>query len=190
MFCTKCGNALEDNAKFCDRCGTATAVNNNNTAKIVDDEVQLSIKPKYKSIYFMWPVYALITFLMILFMLFSIISESSGFLFAGLFASAIILGISAIVLIFKKKQLQHMRYDFYKTKVEYSDSFLNKAEKEVKYKHIRECVLHRSVLNRIFGLGTIILFTNAETGFANGIFIPFVENSEQTYKQIKQLIDE
>lgn len=190
MFCSKCGNILEDNAKFCDKCGTATMANNNSTIKIADDEVQLSVKPKYKSIYFMWGIYVLILLLMILAIFFSIVFESwSGFVI-GLVVCGVILGISAISLIFKKKQLQHMKYDFYKTKVEYSDSFLNKAEKEVKYKHIRECVLSRTVSDRIFGFGRIVLFTNAETGFGNGILIPFVENSETIYKQIKKLIDD
>lgn len=194
MFCAKCGNLLEDNAKFCDKCGTATIANNYNASnvanKIVDNEVQLSVKPTYKSIYFMWSTYVAIVLIMILFIIFSIAIESwIGFVF-GLVLSVIILGVKFISLIFKKKQLQHMKYDFYKTKVEYSDSFLNKAEKEVKYKYIRECVLSRTVSDRIFGFGRIVLFTNAESDFGNGILIPFLKNSETVYKQIKELIDE
>ena len=82
-----------------------------------------------------------------------------------------------------------MNYEFYRTKIEYSDSFLNKAEKEVKYKHIRETVLSRRIVDRIFGFGSIILFTNAESGFGNGIVIPYVENSEAVYKEIKELLE-
>lgn len=194
MFCAKCGNLLEDNARFCDRCGTATMANGHNisnaTTKMVDKEVQLSVRPTYKSIYFMWGTYVLLALIMILTTIFSIaISEWSVFI-SGIISSILILAIKFISLIFKKKQLNYMKYDFYKTKVEYSDSFLNKAEKEVKYKHIRECVLSRTVSDRIFGFGRIILFTNAETGFGNGILIPFLENSEEIYKQIKELIDE
>ena len=194
MFCAKCGNVLEDNARFCDKCGTATMANNYNSTnvatKIVDNEVQLSIKPTYKSIYFMWSTYVFIALMMIFFIIISIASSSWIGLVVGIVISLITLGIKAISLIFKKKQLQYMKYDFYKTKIEYSDSFLNKAEKEVKYKHIRECVLSRTVSDRIFGFGRIVLFTNAETGFGNGILIPFVENSETVYRQIKELLDD
>ena len=76
MFCAKCGNVLEDNARFCDKCGTATMSNNYNTTnvatKIVDNEVQLSIKPTYKSIYFMWSTYVFIALMMIFFIIISI----------------------------------------------------------------------------------------------------------------------
>lgn len=192
MFCAKCGNVLEDNARFCDKCGTATMSNNYNTTnvatKIVDNEVQLSIKPTYKSIYFMWSTYVFIALMMIFFIIISIASSSWIGLVVGIVISLITLGIKAISLIFKKKQLQYMKYDFYKTKIEYSDSFLNKAEKEVKYKHIRECVLSRTISDRIFGFGRIALFTNAESGYGNGILIPFVENSETVYRQIKELL--
>jgi len=80
-------------------------------------------------------------------------------------------------------------YDFYKTKVIFQDSFLNKSEKEVKYKYIREVGMRQSFFQRFFGLGNIILYTNAETGYANGIMINNVENAEQVYKNIKELIN-
>lgn len=194
MFCVKCGNLLEDNARFCDKCGTATAQNNGNvsnvTTKIPDNEIQLSVKPKYKSLYFMWSTYLVVAIMLIGSIILSIIGSTIIIAVSGLGVSALIVGISHLVLIFRKKQLEYMRYDFYKTKIEYSDSFLNKAEKEVKYKHVRECVLSRTISDRIFGFGRIILFTNAESGFGNGIVIPFLENSEVVYKQIKELLDE
>ncbi len=41
MFCEKCGNKLEDNVRFCDKCGTPTGIVNpvqNNTGKIYNLE--------------------------------------------------------------------------------------------------------------------------------------------------------
>ena len=194
MFCSKCGNLLEDTARFCDKCGTATMINahnmSNTRTKMVDDEVLLSVKPTYKSIYFMWGTYLIVACIMIFTIIVDMIVSEWRLMIFGFIMSILIIAVKYVFLIFKKKQLNYMRYDFYKTKVEYSDSFLNKAEKEVKYKHIRECVLSRTVSDRIFGFGRIILYTNAETGFGNGIMIPFLENSEEIYKQIKELIDE
>ena len=41
----------------------------------------------------------------------------------------------------------------------------------------------------MFGLGTIVLYTNAETGYLGGISINNVENAEEIYKKIKELIN-
>lgn len=98
----------------------------------------------------------------------------------------VIFGISYI---FTKKQYDNYQYDFYKTKVNYKDSFLNLSEKEVKYKYIREVTMRQTIFQRMFNLGTIILFTNAETGMGNGISIINVENVQEKYKKIKEVID-
>jgi hypothetical protein len=42
---------------------------------------------------------------------------------------------------------------------------------------------------RLFGLGSIILYTNAESGFGNGICINDLSNSEEIYKKIKEIIE-
>ena len=195
MYCSKCGNVLEDTARFCDKCGNPTGVGevNNNIVKEkrVDNEVRILVKPRFKALYFMLSSIIASVFVS-LFMIFITVIEGeflAGLLMA-LIISAIILGASAIALIFRKMQIKNMEYTFYSTKILYKDSFLNQTEKEVKYKHIRECVLTRTVFDRIFGFGRIILFTNAESGYGNGIVIPFVENSSEVYKQIKELLDE
>ena len=80
-----------------------------------------------------------------------------------------------------------MEYHFYGTKLVYRDSFLNLAEKEIKYKYIREVIHTQPVLARIFGLGNIILYNNAETGLGSGIIIPYVKNSKEVYEKIKEI---
>lgn len=195
MYCSKCGNVLEDTARFCDKCGNPTGVGEVNSnivkEKKVDNEIRILVKPRFKALYFMLSSIVASVFVS-LFMIFITVIEGeflAGLLMA-LIISAIILGASAIALIFRKMQIKNMEYTFYSTKILYKDSFLNQTEKEVKYKHIRECVLTRTVFDRIFGFGRIILFTNAESGYGNGIVIPFVENSSEVYKQIKELLDE
>lgn len=196
MFCTKCGSSLEDTARFCDKCGNPTGGGTvaNNVAtreKVVDDEVKIFVKPKFKAMYHM--LGAIISAI-IMGLFFGLMGFASGEFLVGiilmLFMIVLIVGIAGIGVIFKKMQMKKMEYAFYNTKVCYRDSFLNQVEKEVKYKHIRECVLTRTIMDRIFGFGRIILFTNAETGFANGIMIPCVENSEEVYRQIKALLDD
>lgn len=194
MFCMKCGNSLEDNARFCDKCGTSTMEVNNMssvTVKTADKEIQFSVKPTYKSIYFMLGPYVGTVLAIIFFIVIGSIFDEVflGFLIGLGLASFCLLIEFIYYSCFKKKQLNCMKYDFYKTKIGYTDSFLNRTEKEVKYKNIRECVLTRTISDRIFGFGRITLYTNAESDYHNGILIPFLEDSEAVYKKIMDILD-
>ena len=194
MFCSQCGNVLEDTARFCDKCGNPTGVGEANSnivkEKKVDDEVQLVVKPKFKALYFMLPVIITSVIVIVLSCLFAALE---GLLVIGLLMSlgisAVILVTTAISMLFKKIQMKNMEFTFYNTKIVYKDSFLNQVEKEVKYKNVRECILTRTIFDRIFGFGRIAIFTNAESGYANGIGILYVENSAEVYKRIKELLD-
>ena len=98
-------------------------------------------------------------------------------------------------------QYKNLSYNFYTTKVEYVDGFLNKEEKELKYKFIREVTMSQSILERMCGIGTIRIFTNASSGNINsrnhnsmrgrnGVYIHCIEDVKQQYQAIKQIIDE
>ena len=107
----------------------------------------------------------------------------------------------AIKLIFEKLQYDALEYNFYATKVEYKDGFLNKEEKELKYKYIREVTMNKSILERIFNIGTIRIFTNASSGTTynskhnkmygkNGLAIHCIKDVKEQYQKIKNIIDE
>ena len=49
--------------------------------------------------------------------------------------------------------------------------------------------MRQSFFQRFFNIGNIILFTNAETGYGNGINIVSVENVQDVYRNIKSIID-
>ncbi len=194
MFCRNCGKELPDGAKFCNGCGTKVGegnVANKEAIKSADDkEVIYTVKPTYKAIYMLFPMF--ITFLIILGCLSPVafIDSSSdvgmGVLtFFTIFFAVIIL----LQYIFTKKQYDAYEYNFYKTKIVYKDGFFNKSEKEVKYKHIREIVMSETLIQRLFKLGTIRMFTNAESGFSNGIFIMNVANSKEVYEKIKEIVN-
>ena len=143
MFCSKCGNSLEDNAKFCDKCGNPTGSVTSGDydikkEKVIDNEVKLVVKPKFKAMYHMLGgiIASVITGMFVGFA-----SMAGGEIGVGLIVMLIItligIGISRLSIIFKKMQIEKMEYSFYNTKVCYKDSFLNQVEKEVKYKHIK-----------------------------------------------------
>jgi len=190
MFCEKCGAKLEDDALFCTKCGAKLGAGESiQQEKVEDKEIKLKVKPKFKFWYMMFPQVCifLIFVLMTVLPLSSVDSEVAlEILFGILLIFAIVTGI---IVFFKSKQYKHLTYDFYNTKVIFEDSFLNLAQKEVKYKYIREVTMRQSFVQRWFNIGNVILYTNAETGIGNGIQIINVENVHDVYKQIKEIVN-
>lgn len=191
MFCERCGTQLPDDTAFCTNCGASTtgAGRKATTGKMPDTEIQLRVQPTFKFGYMVLPSAIIFGIIILFFSLtFGMISAGVGFVvfLICFLLMVLILGIKAAI---NKKQYDSFCYDFYKTKVIYTDSFLNLSEKEVKYKYIREVTMRQTFIQRFFNIGNVILFTNAETGYGNGIYIMNVENVQNVYKDIKSIID-
>ena len=207
MFCKKCGAELNDGAAFCPKCGTA--VNGETTAKaqvIEDGEVKYQLKPKfilgYKIITSVGR--GLLYFLIFAMYFFSEIEDTKNAsdvigMLIGIFFGIMVVCV-IIKLIFENIQYKHYEYNFYNTKLEYIDGFLNKEEKELKYKYIREVTMSQNIIERLFGIGKIKVFTNASSGMNNGAYgnsmrnrngiqIHCVENVMEQYKKVKEIID-
>ena len=189
MFCEKCGTQLPDNAVFCTNCGANITNGIKTNEKKSDTEMLLRVQPTFKFGYMVLP--SLIVFIIIILIfggMFMLVSPIAGVVVTliGFAILAIGMGIKVVI---NKKQYDNYTYDFYRTKVIYKDSFLNLSEKEVKYKYIREVTMRQTFIQRYFNIGNIVLFTNAETGFGNGIFIMNVEDVNDVYKEIKSIID-
>lgn len=192
MFCEKCGNQLPESAMFCDKCGASTQLNVKVQEKIVDNEVQLNVKPVFSLGYLTLPTIVVYWIPVIIISIIIAMANSAagiGMMILGLIGFLIFGLFWGIGLVFKKMQYDNYSYSFYKTKVIYKDGFLNKSEKEVKYKYIREVGMRQTFFQRFFNLGNIILYTNAETGLGNGIFILNIRDVQETYQKIKSIID-
>jgi len=194
MFCEKCGTKLPSDSAFCINCGTSINPPSNSQEKIIDNEVILNVKPTFKLGYIMLSELSFIALLLVIFfapvIAITLLTSNSYSIFGPLLGFFVfIIAICIVWTAFRKAQYDNYSYDFYKTKVTYKDGFLNKSEKEVKYKHIREISKRESIFQRLFGLGSIILYTNAETGYGNGIYILNVTDVDNIYKQIKEIID-
>lgn len=191
MFCEKCGNQIEDGAKFCDKCGAKMGgeIVKETKEKIKDDEIQLKVKPTFKFWYLMSGIVITFVLIVLLLILPIMVVDSAMAIFCFIPIFILFLFIISLKVVIKKKQYHCYEYNFYKTKVIYRDTFLNVSEKEVKYKYIRESTIRQTFIQRLFNIGNIVLYTNAETGFGNGIAIINVENPYEIYKQIKTIID-
>jgi len=195
MFCQKCGNQLSEDVKFCNQCGNTVGniSKKENTKSTDDNTVILNVKSKFK---FLYHSLGTIT-LFVIILLFSfvpaiVLKDLEVFIITVLCVFGALVFISllwGISLLFVRAQFKRYNYDFYSTKVIYTDSFLNVSEKEVKYKFIREIVFTQSFYQRFFNLGNIMLYTNAESGFSNGILIRSVDNVKEVYNEIKKVVN-
>lgn len=195
MFCKNCGTEMNDTARFCPKCGyDRTGEGAPAKREIVEDNrIRFQLKPKFNLPYKIITILRrslLYLFIIYLFFFKSLRELWAMYPVTFLITIGIMLLYIVIKLILDKKQYDDLEYNFYATKVEYKDGFINKEEKELKYKYVREVAMHQNILERMFGIGTISIFTNAETGFGSGIYIHCVEDVQQQYQTIKQIIDD
>ena len=187
MYCQNCGNKLGENANFCRNCGTKKA--NENLMK--DNNIEYQIIPKFHFLYKFIKSMILVALLLIASL--SIIDNFSFFLLTHykfyFYILILILVIASIITIIEKEKYKELVYNFYKTKVEYKSGFLYNEQKELKYENIKEVTLSQDVLERMFNIGTIKLFTSASNNKKNGIYIHCIENVEEQYRIIKQIIE-
>jgi len=197
MFCRKCGTEISSNAKFCNKCGTSVEeVQEAQNQTVQDNNIRFSLKPEFNLLYKLLSAVGYgILLILILF------SDIEFTIETGLVAMIFFFIYIIFYLILGKMQYNKLVYNFYLTKVQYIDGFFNKEEKELKYKFIREVSMKQNILERLCGIGTIRIFTNASSPYGsynthnnsrgrNGILIHCVTDVEEQYKKIKQIIDE
>ena len=106
----------------------------------------------------------------------------------------IVVGIYIIFLIlstiYNKLKYNANVYKFYEDKVIYTDNFINKESKRIKYNDIKEINFNQMFLQMPFKLGTIIIRTNAGGFFNNGILIFGVKDVNETYQKMQEILEE
>ena len=204
MYCKHCGAEMVENSRYCYKCGYDRMSENYVKKEIIEDNIiRIKIKPEFVLPYNILSMLSRVIIYILI--LCPALFDNLEILFDNYIPIIIILTIMllyvAIKVFLEKKQYDNLEYNFYATKVEYKDGFLNKEEKELKYKHIREITMRQNILERMFGIGTIRIITNVSNSYLyssshnnmrvkNGIFIHCVKNVQQQYKTIKQIIDE
>jgi len=209
MYCKKCGVELDNGAKFCIGCGNEVSTDTNIVKEELpdDNQIRFELKPQFKWLYKILTegIGSVVVYSFVIWYIFSdslrLIDSINDSGFSFLIPALVIL-IPLVKLMFESMQYKKLCYNFYNNKLEYIDGFLNKTEKELKYKHIREIVMSEGIMERIFGIGTIKIFTNASsnvqsqssfghmTGNGNGIVIHCLTDVKAKYQEIKKIVDE
>ncbi len=93
------------------------------------------------------------------------------------------------LIFFAIMNLKARRYIFYKEKAEFYEGFLNIVQRTVRYEKVTDCVLTKSVWDRLFETGTIRLVTAGHEGkVGGGIRMQYVENPDAVYKRVEELL--
>lgn len=210
MFCRKCGEENNDEAKFCKNCGEDLSGTNvekgtRKGSKEKDNTIKYSLKPTYNWGYKSITVGlgSLVVALIIIFYLFE--EYTFDILLSGSPIGLIVfIGIVIFIIVrmvMEKFQYNKLEYNFYNDRIEYVDGFFNISQKELKYKYVREVTMTRNILERLFDIGTIRIYTNASSGYKaygrnranrqgeNGITIHCITNTKEQYEKVKAIID-
>jgi len=207
MYCHQCGTDIQGHAKFCSSCGSSQETDGSKPSapSAVDDshEPLFSLRPVFV------PSIQLLGHIPIFLFL-----GIWGGLFFGGFSQVLLqfadLGIPtwfpfvffgavfAFVLPFvsyrvNRKTYDRTEYTFYAGKLDYFEGFFTIEEKTIALQRVTEVNLRKGVFQSKHGLGTIILSTpatSAGTGRTSaGIRIHDVENPDEYYRRIKELVE-
>lgn len=93
-----------------------------------------------------------------------------------------------IHIVLQIAQYKNIKYTFYNDHMTYEDSFLNQHKKNIEYANVKEVEIRRSVWDRIMGYGIIVIYTNAENEYSNGLVIFSIKNPKEHYDIIDKLV--
>jgi len=203
MYCKKCGNEIEGDVKFCPQCGTRSTSKNKFKGHTVDTKTPMITATP---VFIPWvAIVAIIPIQLFMtvwaggffggFGLFGVkfldLSLPPWFTFV-FFGGLAFFGIPITAYFAKKKTYAKTKYSFYSDRLEYAEGFWTTENKTIKYKNITEANMRIGVIQKKYGLGTILLSTPAtgiQQGKArSGIRILDIENIEKIYNKILELI--
>ena len=212
MFCEKCGTKLPEFAKFCPKCGTKICNFNLNDNQINknSNEILLEVIPASKFIDIVlpkiWSYLVYIAFLILVsILIINVIKQKSEattteiietlymilkpvvLVFVGVPLIKVFLVMSKFF--FDKKQYENYVYIFYKDRVIFKSNFFTASEKELKYKNIKEIGKKQKYIEKKLNIGSIYLYSNAESGQSNGMTMINIKNIDEIYKKVKEIVN-
>lgn len=120
--------------------------------------------------------------------------------FIGFWARSMMLGFSVgiivmVLLVFLTlMNLRARRYVFYKDKAEFYEGFLTIVQRTVNYNKVTDCMLRKTVWDRMFGTGTIRLITaghlggQGEVAIGGGLMVQYIEHPDDIFQKVQKLL--
>ena len=103
----------------------------------------------------------------------------------------IIVALAIAIIVYVALQVYQYKntiFTFYDTYMTYEDNFLNQHKKTIQYLNVREVEIRKNVWDRINGYGVIVIYTNADNEFNNGLVIFGIKDPDMWYNKIDSLV--
>lgn len=106
------------------------------------------------------------------------------------FAILFFIGTPAVVYFIGKRTYDKTDYRFYSDYLEYTEGFWTIERKFIQYHHITQVLLQKSMVQRLYGVGTIYLAvpTMSQGKAIAGIKIADIKNPDSIYKEILEIL--
>lgn len=95
--------------------------------------------------------------------------------------------IPFVAYVLKKNTYSQTEYRFFDNQLEYAEGFLNVQNKSIGFDKIQETSMIRGIIQKKYGIGTIILKT-AGQGPNAGVYLRDIETPEHIYETVKQIL--
>lgn len=105
----------------------------------------------------------------------------------GLAFILFVFAIPFVAYVLKKNTYSQTEYRLFDDRLEYAEGFLNVENKSIGFDNIQEISMTRGIIQKKYGLGTIILKT-AGQGPNAGVYVRDIENPEDIYETLKQIL--
>jgi len=107
-------------------------------------------------------------------------------------ALLLVIGGPLIAYVVKQRTYAKTSYRFFRAHIEYYEGFWTTEKRSLEYRNIMEVYLRKGVIQKMYGLGSIVLSTPAtgysEKGRVGGISIADIKDPEEVYKSIQDLV--
>jgi uncharacterized membrane protein YdbT with pleckstrin-like domain len=121
-----------------------------------------------------------------------------------IFGAIVFIGVPVVAYVGKRLNYARTEYRFEPDRLEFEEGFFSRNRKVLRLRDVREVTLHKGILQRVCGLGSIYLATLATGSFASwnpfrafgfgnisgsGVMIQDVQNPDDAFERIRRLVD-
>lgn len=199
MFCINCGVALKDISKNCPKCDQEVIGHGTSHPATETDQKPIAV---LKPVLVLWLVIAR-------YLVVQINMTMVGGAFGGViiffhqlylgapnvswqpfFYSALFffLAVPIVAIFIHKRTYDMTRYVFYPDHIEYYEGFWQVNRKIINYKSITEVDLKKSMVQRIYSLGSVHVLVPNLGGKYSGIIIADIKHPEKVYQFLQKSI--